>query len=193
MGTWRCTNVLFGYITPRGQNGQENQFGHEFGITLTLNYQPVRIGMFTKPNLEWNEQIITVTKPAGAWQQTNIQHNNMYALNQWSNTFQGWNLSVQNLDAKKVERINNQIQVPMADTPKLGMGANGKTERRIIYFDLGIREGGYRATAVQILEIDNGYVTIMKFLTPGLLPGSIAINDPRLQNWRTDYQNQIYR
>ena len=209
MGKWNCTSVQIVTVTPQGHL-QGVQFGHMFQVDFQLQYTRARFGTFSDPYLEWNEQIVTFTQVGGAWQPTNVQRQNMYARSPGSNTFFGWRNKYNNAsyDVPAIKAavprgtahaVRDQVTIrylkghtttipcSIVDTPMLGKGTAGRTERRIIYFNLGIREGGSRNTATQILEINGGNVTIMKVIAPGYPEGSILANDPRLQQWRNDF------
>ncbi len=217
MGTWNCTRALIHSITAQG-HGNGHQFGHNFVFDFHLQYRPTPLGRFRDPGLEWFEEIVTFAPGAGGrWQETDHQApTNMYDENPNSNTFFLWRrryitatypegeARIANVPLRATEdqrraatihhlkRHTTTIRCSILDTPMLGKSAKNvpRTVRRIIFFDLGIRDGGERATATQILEIDNGVIRIMKFITPGLERGTITLTDPRLPQWRDDYERQ---
>lgn len=216
MGTWTCTSADIVRVAPQGHLPGHMQFGHVFQVDLQLRYAPSAIGLFRDPSLEWNEEIVTFTVNGQAgWQRASALRQNMYAQNPSSNTFFGWRNKYNNA-SYVVPVIRNAVpvgtshtqrdqitigylkqhatQIPSSilDTPLLGKAA-GRTERRIIYFDLGIGEGGNRVTATQVLEVNQGNVTIMKFITPGVPAGSIMATDARLPGWRGDYAAGLFQ
>jgi len=72
-----------------------------------------------------------------------------------------------------------------------GMGASlvtGDTRRRVIYFNLGFWRTYARARAVQILEAQDGALTIHKFINQDV-PKSLVDDPANLDRWRAEVNN----
>ncbi|BAY84680.1 putative AAA family ATPase [Calothrix parasitica NIES-267] len=190
---WTLTNINLGRIT---QENQDECFGHTFTVRFNLNYQPQRKFVDIVPMLEWNEVIYIFERDVNNnWVQISEENTNQYQEAPKSITFNLWRSIYEGNETTKdvFAREGGELEGFILDKPsirKIDKETNQyRTSRRVVHFDIGLKGFAQRVQAAEILEIVEGEITIYQFINQRI--EYVRENDPRLEQWRTQYQNGL--